>query len=161
MGRALSIFIVVAALAGCQTHQPRLPDPGPQQHLSYTPQQVSWEDGPASLPEGAQVAMLEGDPSQPGVFTMRLKLPDGYIIPPHWHPNVERVTVISGTFNLGHGSEVDPEATDTLPAGSYTSMPPGMHHFAIAEGETVIELTSVGPWEIHYIDPADDPRQED
>ncbi len=29
----------------------------------------------------------------------------------------------------------------------------GIVHYAIAEGETVIQLTSVGPWIINYIDP--------
>lgn len=85
-------------------------------------------------------------------------MPDGFQIAPHWHPNVERVTVISGTFRLGHGEELDSQAATPLEPGSYVSMPPGMRHFAIAEGETIIQLTSIGPWIINYVNPADDPR---
>jgi quercetin dioxygenase-like cupin family protein len=92
------------------------------------------------------------------VFTLRIKLPDGFEIAPHWHPNVERVTVLSGTFHLGAGETMDKQNADRLESGSYTSMPPGMRHFAFVEGETEIQLTTVGPWEIHYINPDDDPR---
>lgn len=133
-------------------------DLGPDHHIQYASDEIEWEDGPASLEEGAEMAVLEGDPGAEGIFTMRLRMPDGFRIAPHSHPNFERVTVISGTFRLGHGETFDREATDVLEPGSYTTMPPGMRHFAVMEGETVIQLTSVGPWEINYVNPADDPR---
>jgi quercetin dioxygenase-like cupin family protein len=136
-------------------------DKGPDHHLFFRSADIEWQDGPASLPPGARFAVLEGDPGQPGVFTMRLKFPDDYHIPPHWHPNVERLTVVSGTFHLGAGEALDRTAAQPLPAGSYTSMPPGMRHFAFADGETVVQLTSIGPWEINYVDPEDDPRRND
>lgn len=148
---------VVSAPLPAEEHAP-LADPGPEHHLLFVAEDVDWQDGPGSLEAGAQFAVFEGNPSEAGVFTMRLKLPDGFVIAPHWHPNVERVTVLSGVFHLGAGEVVDPDAAEALPAGSYTSMPPGMRHFAIAEGETVVQLTSVGPWEINYVDPGDDPR---
>lgn len=133
---------------------------GPDEPILKPVEEIEYEPGPASLPAGCEVAVLEGDPSAEGLFVMRLRLPDGYIIPPHSHPNFERITVLDGTFRLGHGSTVDREATMALEAGSFTSMTPGMRHFAQAEGETVIQITSIGPWEIEYVDPADDPRQE-
>ena len=139
----------------------KLIDKGPDHHILYTPDEIPWEDGPASLEEGSQFYVLEGDPGKPEVFNMRLKLPDGFHIAPHTHPGVERVTVISGTFRLGHGAEADGEEVYELPVGSYTSMPPGMQHYAYASGETIIQLTSVGPWEIDYINPEDDPRLRD
>lgn len=111
-----------------------------------------------SLEPGAQIAVLEGNPGKPEVFTMRIKMPDGFSISPHWHPNVERVTVISGMFHLGSGETLNRSSAEPLQAGSYTSLPPKTRHYAIAEGETVIQLTSVGPWEINYVDPEDDPR---
>jgi quercetin dioxygenase-like cupin family protein len=134
-------------------------DPGPDKHLLYRAGDVAWSDAPASLERGAQVAVLEGNPGEPGVFTMRIRMPDGFHIAPHWHPNVERVTVVSGTLHLGSGDVLDRTATTPLGPGSYTSMPPGMRHFVIAEGETVIQLTSVGPWLINYVRPEDDPRR--
>ena len=123
------------------------------------PERVEWKDGPPSLPPGAKFAVLEGDPSKGGYFAMRLRLPDGYRVPAHWHPNVERVTVISGTLHLGMGDRFGEGDARRLPAGSYAFMPPGMRHFAWAEGETVIQIATLGPWEIHYVNPADDPRR--
>ncbi|TXK65705.1 cupin domain-containing protein [Alkalisalibacterium limincola] len=133
-------------------------DRGPGRHLNVPADAIEWADGPGSLDEGARFAVLEGDPARDGIFTLQLKLPDGFLINPHWHPNVERVTVLRGTFRLGSGDTVDKDATIALPAGSYTAMPPEMVHFAIAEGETVVQLTSVGPWVINYVDPEHDPR---
>jgi quercetin dioxygenase-like cupin family protein len=133
-------------------------DEGPEHHLIYAPGDVAWVDAPPSLEEGAQVAVLEGDPGAPGIFTMRIRMPDGFLIAPHWHPNVERVTVLSGAFLLGSDETVEPEAAVRLEPGSYTAIPPETVHYALADGETVIQLTSVGPWELNYADPGDDPR---
>jgi hypothetical protein len=134
-------------------------DEGPDHHLIYRAADVEWRPGPGSFEAGSEFAVLEGDPGAPGVFTMRIRMPDGFIISPHWHPNVERVTVLAGTFRLGMGEQLDAGAARRLPAGSYFSLRPEMPHFAVTEGETVIQLTSIGPWEINYVDPADDPRR--
>jgi|GEM_PF-565512 len=136
-------------------------DEGPAEHLTYHEGEIEWQDAPASLEPGGEVAILEGDPGEDGVFTMRIKMPDEYYISPHWHPNVERVTVISGRFLLGSGEEMERDETTALEPGSYTAMPREMVHYAIADGETVIQLTSVGPWEINYVDEEDDPRLRD
>jgi len=122
--------------------------------------EIAWKAGPESLAPGAKVAILEGDPSKDGFFTMRLLLPDGYRVAPHWHPKVERLTIISGTLNLGTGDRFDATATRALPAGTYSSMPPKMTHFAWTTGETVLQLSSIGPWQVIYVDPADDPRNK-
>jgi quercetin dioxygenase-like cupin family protein len=119
---------------------------------------VEWKDGPASLPRGAQMALLEGDPTQAGPFTMRLRFPDGFQIPPHWHTQMEHATVLAGTIHLGMGERFDRAATRPLPAGSFGFWPAGTRHFAWAEGETVLQLHGQGPWTVTYVDPADDPR---
>ncbi len=126
----------------------------------FKPDQISWRDGPPSLLTGAKMAVLEGDPAKEGFFTIRLKLPDGFRVLPHWHPKTERLTVISGTVNLGTGEQFDPnsKAILALPAGTYSSMPPKMAHFAWMKGETILQLSSIGPWEVVYVNPADDPR---
>ena len=121
---------------------------------------MKWMDGPASLPKGSKVALLEGNPAQEGPFTIRLQLPDGFIIQPHWHPAVEHVTVISGTFNIGMGEKLDTSEGRPLPAGAFAFMPPGMRHFAWTKGDTVIQLHGTGPWQINYVNPADDPRNK-
>lgn len=158
LGALLPVLLLACAIdaRAQETHQ--ITDDGPEHHLLYSPRAIEWQAAPASLEEGAEVAVLEGNPTEAGVFTMRIRMPDGYHISPHWHPNVERVTVISGTFLLGSGEEMDRDDVEPLVAGTYTSMPPGMRHYAIAEGETVIQLTSIGPWVINYVHAEDDPR---
>lgn len=147
-----------ADAAPAQDGQVGLSDEGPDEHLMYRPDGIEWQDAPASLESGGDIAVLEGDPSKNEVFTMRIRMPDGYYISPHWHPNVERVTVVSGVFLLGSGDTLNREETESLEPGSYTSLPPETTHYAIADGETVIQLTSVGPWVINYVNPEDDPR---
>lgn len=168
-------LVCLAMLMGCQPPEngdgfpedavitpadpiPAYIDEGPPEPLMFQPEDVEWADGPASLEDGAEYAVLEGDPGQEQVFTMRIRMPDGFRINPHTHPGVERVTVLSGTFHLGHGEEFDRGEADALGPGSHFSLPPGHAHFAEMEGETVIQLTSIGPWEIEYINPEDDPR---
>jgi hypothetical protein len=136
-------------------------DAGPGRPVIYAPEDIEWRAGPGSFQPGAEFAVLEGDPGQPGVFTMQIRMPDGFVIAPHWHPGVERVTVLSGVFHLGHGDTLDRQAAQRLPAGSHFSLPPEMRHFAFTEGETVVQLSSVGPWEITYVNPADDPRRRE
>jgi hypothetical protein len=126
----------------------------------YQTPQIQWQPGPSSLPPGAKLAVLEGDPAKDGPFTMRLMMPDGYRIPPHTHPKVEHVTVITGTFNLGMGEKFDQTASRELPVGTFGFWPAGMKHFAWAKGETIIQLHGIGPWTINYLNPTDDPRQK-
>jgi quercetin dioxygenase-like cupin family protein len=121
---------------------------------------IKWQDGPPSLPPGAKITVLEGDPSKAGPFVFRVKVPDGYRIPPHTHPKPERVTVISGTFNLGMGGRFDATKTEALLAGGYGTWPAGMKHFVWVKGETVVQFHGDGPWVIEYLDPADDPRNQ-
>ena len=124
----------------------------------HRPDTIKWQDGPPSLPPGAKIAVLEGDPTKPGPFVFRVKVPDGYKIPPHTHPKPERVTVVSGTFNLGMGDKFDATKTEALPAGTYGTWPAGMKHFVWTKGETVVQFHGDGPWIIEYVNPADDPR---
>lgn len=124
----------------------------------FPPANVKWMDGPASLPAGAKYAVLEGDPAKEGFFTMRLSLPDGYIVPPHMHPKVEHVTVISGSFNLGMGERFDKSTTREMTSGAFGYWPAGMKHFAWANGPTVLQLHGIGPWSITYVNSSDDPR---
>lgn len=129
------------------------------EHKMLAPTEIKWGPGPASLPPGAQAAVLYGDPTKDGLFALRLKFPKGYRIPPHTHPKPEIVTVISGTFLFGMGEKAD-AAKKALPAGSFISMPPGQTHFAGADEETIVQLNSTGPWAVNYVNPKDDPRKK-
>jgi quercetin dioxygenase-like cupin family protein len=121
---------------------------------------TEWHEGPPSLPPGAKIAVLEGDPSKEGPFVFRVKAPDGYRIPPHTHPKTERITVISGTFNIGMGEKFDTAATKPMPAGTYGYWEAGMKHFVWIKGETVVQFHGMGPWTIEYVNPNDDPRRQ-
>ena len=129
-------------------------------HKVLTPQEIKWGPAPASIPPGAQAAVLYGDPGKEGLFALRLKLPKGYHIPPHTHPKPEVVTVLSGTFRLGMGKTADQSKAQALPAGSFFAMTPGMEHYAFADEDTVVQLNSTGPWGLTYVNPKDDPRQK-
>jgi quercetin dioxygenase-like cupin family protein len=124
----------------------------------YSPTAIEWIAGPTALPPGAKMAVLEGDPTKEGPFVVRFQFPDGYHIPPHTHPKTERVTVISGILCLATGEALDRTSAKKLPAGSFGYWPAGMKHTAWSEGETVIQLHGIGPWQINYVNPADDPR---
>lgn len=149
----LMFAIAAAGVLAAGAAQAQVPD-----HTMVTPGEIKWGPAPASLPRGAQAAVLYGDPGKEGPFALRLKTPKGYRIPPHTHPKPEIVTVISGAFRLGMGPGGDAAAAQSLPAGSFFAMPPGMVHYASADEETVVQLNSSGPWAINYVDPKDDPR---
>jgi quercetin dioxygenase-like cupin family protein len=124
----------------------------------YPPTSIEWKPGPAAIPAGAKMAVLEGDPSKEGPFVVRFQFPEGYHIAPHTHPKTERVTVISGALYLATGESLDRGSAKKLPAGSFGYWPAGMKHAAWSEGETIIQLHGIGPWQINYVNPADDPR---
>ena len=134
---------------------------GDHPHVLVTPDDVKW--GPASpkLPPGAQFAVLLGDPSIPGeLYVFRAKLPDGYSVPPHWHPMDENVTVIQGgMFRLGFGERLDTSAMRELPAGSYVTLPKEVPHYNLIEGETILQFHGIGPYDIVYVNPEDDPSR--
>jgi hypothetical protein len=127
----------------------------------FTPDQIQYGPVPAFLPDGAQLAVLEGDPTAAtGDFTVRLKMPNGYRIPPHWHPNRENATVISGNFKVGMGDTFDESKMTTLGAGSFGYLDPSMHHYVLASGEVVVQVHGMSPLQINYINPNDDPRKK-
>lgn len=158
---ALSVIGSANTRAGEQAQDPKAGHQhGDAQMHIYRLADLQWKDGPPSLPAGAKFAVLEGDPAKEGLFTLRLRLPDGYQIPPHYHSGVEHVTVVSGTFNVGLGDKFDKSATKAMPAGTFGYWPPPMRHFAWTQGETTLQLHGLGPWTITYVNPADDPRKK-
>jgi len=129
-------------------------------HVMLTPGEIKWGPFPALGP-GIQLAILSGDPFKPGSpFIFRLEMPGGTKVPAHWHPVDEHVTVISGIFFFGTGEKFDTNAMRALPAGSYAFMPKRARHFALAKGDTVVQVNGVGPFKIIYVNPADDPSRK-
>ncbi|WP_276131632.1 cupin domain-containing protein [Polluticoccus soli] len=129
-------------------------------HVIVSPDKLQWMDGPPGLPAGAKVAVLSGDPAAAGLFTVRLKFPAGYVIPAHWHPTDELVTVISGKFQMGMGDKYQKNGLSPQRPGSFMLLPAKMTHYAGADEETIVQVNAMGPFEINYVDPNDDPRKK-
>jgi quercetin dioxygenase-like cupin family protein len=134
--------------------------PADNEHVVVRADAIKWGPSPPSLPPGGQIAVLVGDPSKPGApYVLRARMPDGYRVPPHWHPTDENVTVLKGALLVGKGDKFDPAATEEVSAGSFMRMPKTMRHFAMARGETLLQLHGIGPFEINYVNADDDPRK--
>lgn len=151
---ALSATLVLAGLAA-----PPVWAQSDSHMMMMMPAEMKWADIP-SLPPGAKISVLEGPLNEAVPFTFRLKFPANYQIAAHWHPTIEHVTVISGTFNMGTGDKLDMTKTMALSAGAVAVMQPKTAHFAWTKEETIVQVHGVGPWGLTYVNPADDPRKK-
>ena len=120
---------------------------------------VKWLDGPPTLPAGTKLAILSGDPSADGPFTVRVRFPAGARIAPHWHPTDEHVTVLAGTIAVGMGRAWNGKAMSDLSPGSYVVTAATMPHFALARTATTIQVSGLGPFVQNYVNPGDDPSK--
>lgn len=154
------VITVGVFVASAQTKPPAKSGAAASQHVMVTPDQLKWGPAPPALPPGAEAAVIAGDPGKPGLFTIRAKFPDGYTVPPHSHPTDEYVTVLSGTLTAGLGDKLDVGAMHTLPAGGFAKMPRRTNHYVRAKGETVLQIQAMGPFELTYVNPGDDPRKK-
>jgi hypothetical protein len=131
-----------------------------QDTSSHRPSALTWGPAPAVFPAGARMAVVRGDPGKAGLFTIQLAMPDGYRIPPHFHPTDEQVAVKQGILKVGMGDTLDVSRTNPLAAGQEGKVPAGHHHFAVAEGATVVAVTAMGPFAMTYVNPQDDPQRK-
>jgi mannose-6-phosphate isomerase-like protein (cupin superfamily) len=141
--------------------------PPASQPIGFTATDVAWKPGPPSLPAGTQAAVLEGDPTKPGIVTMRLKIAKGFRLAMHTHPADERVTVLSGTMRVTYvdtqggtqgGTAAGQTNTRIFPAGSFYVTPKGAPHAIAVDEDTIIQITVQGPWSVSYLNAKDDPR---
>ena len=159
MVRTCILALLITASSASAQSTPTAAAHGESPHaIVAIPSEMRWAPAPAILPPGAQIAVIEGNPAEPGEFTMRLSMPAGYRIPPHFHPVTEHVTVIEGTFYVGMGVTADTTKATMLPTGTFAALKEGVRHFAFTRTPTIIQLHGVGPWSLTYVDPADDPR---
>jgi quercetin dioxygenase-like cupin family protein len=121
---------------------------------------LKWGPAPAIFPSGAKLAVLQGDPIKAEAVTVRLDFPNGYVLPPHFHPTDEAVTVIEGTFQVGMGDKVEKSKTTPVPVGGFVVAGAGQHHYAIAKGRTIVQVNLMGPFALTYVNPADDPTKK-
>jgi quercetin dioxygenase-like cupin family protein len=155
-GIALGVVTLLLAAPHGETHgaanQPM------SAHVMLAGADLRWGDAPAALPKGAHLVVLSGDPGKSGPFALRLQMPAGYKIAPHWHPTDEHVTVLSGTFAMGMGETFDPKATKALAPGGYALMPAEQRHYAWTPRGAVVQVHGMGPFVLNYVHAADDPR---
>ena len=129
-------------------------------HTFITPTDIKWGDAPPSLPKGAKIAVLQGDPGKAEPFVIRMLVPaGGYKIAPHWHTQDEQLTVISGMLYIGLGDKFSKRAARALPRGGFHFLPGKEHHYAFTTGRTIVQISGNGPFDITYINPADDPQK--
>jgi hypothetical protein len=152
------IFTVVLA-ASASAGVPQESKPAAPGHKMMTADEIVWGAASPALPKGASGAILAGNPAESGPFTLRLKMPPGYKIAPHWHPTTEHVTVLSGVFSMGTGDTYDASALHAIPAGGISIMPAETRHFAYTKDGAIVQVHGNGPFTLNYVNPADDPRQ--
>jgi quercetin dioxygenase-like cupin family protein len=128
------------------------------EHIMLAPSELTWTDL-RSLP-GVKIAIIEGQLNQAVPIMFRLKFPPNFKVPPHWHPGIEHITIISGTLHMGIGSVFDRSKTRALTPGSVSIMQPGTHHYVWTDEETIGQVHSIGPWSVNYVNPADDPAKK-
>lgn len=126
-------------------------------HVVAKPADLKWGDPPPVFEKGASFTVISGNPAEAGLYVVRLKMPAGYKIAPHWHPTDEHVTVISGTFAVGMGEKFDKATMTDLPAGGYVLLPAEMRHYAMAKTAAIVQVHGMGPFKLTYVNPADDP----
>lgn len=158
MARRIGFSLVIVFGVWLAAASAQAPKTAP--HVMSTPADIKWGPAPPVLPAGAQVAVLDGDPFKPGFFSMRLKMPDGYRIAPHWHPTDENVVVIQGVLSIGSGDTLNPAAAHALAAGSFAKLPKEHRHFALAKGETIVQIYGDGPFVVNYVNLKDDPSKK-
>ncbi len=153
MKKAVGLIVLIAATMA-------MSGGGAQQNI-FPADKIPYGPAPAFMAPGAQLAVLEGNPgASSGDFTVRLKMPAGYKIAPHWHPNRENVTVISGTVKFGMGDTFDESKMGTFAAGSFAYMDPSMHHYAMAVGPAVVQVHGMSPLQFNYVNASDDPSKK-
>lgn len=151
---ARRIGFATAALAAVFAASPAQPM---DEQIFINSRDIKWGAAPPTLPKGAKLTVLYGDPGKPGPFTMRLATPANYKIAAHWHTQAENLTIISGTLYIGMGDKLVAKQARALKAGGYHYLPAKQHHYAFSRAPTVIQISGDGPFDINYLDPKDDP----
>ena len=134
--------------------------PGQAGFRSVLPEDIDWHRF-AAFPPSARLAVVVGQPTEPGPYVIRVKVPSGVKLKPHRHPEDRVYTVVSGVFYIGLGDTFDADKLAAYPPGSVIVLPGGTPHFHWAKsGEYVTQVTAIGPLGLEYIDPEDDPREQ-
>ncbi len=132
--------------------------PGEAAFKAIRPEEIEWKAFPA-FPPAVRLAVVVGQPSEPGPYVIRVKMPAAEKLMPHRHQEDRIYTVMSGMFYIGRGEPFDPEKLEPYPPGSVVVLPGNTWHFHWAKsGEYVTQVTAIGPLSLEYLDAKDDPR---
>ena len=148
---SLVVLLVVAGAALAQGTA--------SQHVLVEGKELKWGAPPPIFEQSAKFTVVSGDPGKAGLYVVRLDMPAGYRIMPHWHPTDEHVTVLSGTFALGMGEKFEESKMKALQANGYALLPAEMRHYAMAKSRAVVQVHGMGPFQLTYVNPADDPSK--
>ena len=132
--------------------------PGESVFESILPENIGWKPF-AAFPPSVRLAVVVGEPSKPGPYVIRVKVPAGVKLMPHRHPEDRVYTVMSGVFYIGLGDKFDADKLNAYPPGAVVVLPGGTFHFHWAKsGEYVTQVTAIGPLGLEYMNSKDDPR---
>ena len=136
--------------------QPGMPAQTERAHVVLQEADLKWGEAPPAFERGAQFAVLSGDPGKPGLFVIRIRMPPGFRVANHWHPSDEHVTLLDGDASLQMN---DGAQSKDLSSGAYVLLPARMHHAVSTKQGATVQVMAMGPFELNYVDPKDDPRQ--
>lgn len=119
--------------------------------IRHSAASLSWVDAPPSMPKGTKIAVLEGDPAQAELFSLRVSVPAGARLPPHWHPRDERVTILSGRVGVGFGDDFDERRLHYFSPGDYYVNPAHSHHYVFFPEASIVQITGSGPWQTQLL----------
>lgn len=159
MKNFLSVMVLALAAPTVGKADDQIARLAPTDGATLTLDALQWFPDP-SLPEGSVIALVAGNPGAAEVFMVYVKLPPNTVIAPHTHPYAEVVTVLQGSVGNGHGDTFDKSKGTMLGAGSTFVLPAGHAHYLWNDEEVIALLTATGPWDITYVNPADDPRTQ-
>lgn len=146
---SLRCSCLVFLLSSCVRPLPlavEAPFPDDQDQISVRAEEIRFRPCPPNLPAGCELAVLEGNPQNYGLFTLRIRSLSPFVLAPHTHPGAERVTVLSGTVFVGFGARVERARATAFKAGDYYVNKPGALHYVFADEPVTIQITGIGPW---------------
>ena len=151
--RTIAILFLAAFATGCEQAPVGQFDfaEGQVQHAVLSAG-IDWQPCPPGLPAGCEIAVLEGNPQAAGLFTVRFRVGDNFVMPPHTHPKDERVTIISGQMAVGFGADAAREDAKRFGPGDYYVNARDEIHSVWADTAAELQITGFGPWEANFVE---------